>query len=220
MKLFNYNEFIKESSESENENEYIHYLCRKYAIDDYIINEDGCIDVDGNVDLKSYDLTKIPLKFRNVSGYFSCDFNKLTSLENSPILTGGYFSCDSNKLTNLEGSPKEVGRSFYCSENQLTSFEGISNVRGEYIYCFSNNLRDVKGIKDGWRGRLDIIGSPVHEIFKLFSKERWDEVVEYLNEYDVIRDGKVVVLQALEQVYYEMDLDYPEIEYIEGYEII
>ena len=62
--------------------------------------------------------------------------------------------------------------------------------------------------------------NPVFEIFKIFPNDRKDEVIEYLNEYDVIRDGKYVVLQALEEVFYEMDLDCPEIEYIEGYEII
>ena len=61
--------------------------------------------------------------------------------------------------------------------------------------------------------------NPVHEIFKLFPEERCDEVIEYLNEYDVIRDGKVVILQALELVFYEMGLEVPEIDQIEGYEI-
>jgi hypothetical protein len=61
--------------------------------------------------------------------------------------------------------------------------------------------------------------NPVYEIFKLFPEERWDEVVEYLNEYNVIREGKLVILQALEQVFYEMELEVPEIEEIEGYDI-
>jgi hypothetical protein len=35
----------------------------------------------------------------------------------------------------------------------------------------------------------------------------------------VIRDGKVVALQALELVFYEMGLEVPDIEEIEGYQI-
>jgi hypothetical protein len=62
-------------------------------------------------------------------------------------------------------------------------------------------------------------GNPVHQIFKLFPQERWDEVIEYLNEHDVIRDGKVVILQALELVFHEMGLEVPEIDQIEGYQI-
>ena len=156
----------------------------------------------------------------SVGGGFYCNNNKLTNLIGSPKEVGGVFSCEKNQLTSLLGSPKSVGGGFYCYDNGLTSLEGITQIRSGDIICYDNNLRDVKGIKEGWRGRLAINNNPVYEIFKLFPKERFDEVVEYLNEYDVIRDGKVVVLQALEQVYYEMDLDLPEIEYIEGYEII
>ena len=29
----------------------IHYICREYEIDDYTINSDGSIDVDGDVNL-------------------------------------------------------------------------------------------------------------------------------------------------------------------------
>jgi len=242
MKLFKYNQFIKESNED------IHSICKKWKIENYTINEDLSIDVDGDVDLISKDLTELPLKFRNVSGGFYC-YNKrgitsnfqLTTLEGSPKEVGGDFYCVNNKLTNLIGSPNKVGRNFYCCDNQLTNLEGapkevgrdfacsdnklktlkgITQMRSGYIYCDNNNLKDVKGIKEGWRGRLFIGNNPVFEIFKLFPKERFDEVVEYLNEYDVIRDGDKVILQALEMVFHEMDLDIPEIEYIEGYEII
>ena len=61
--------------------------------------------------------------------------------------------------------------------------------------------------------------NPVYEIFKLFPEERWDEVIEYLNEHEVFRDGKVVVLAALELVFHEMGLEVPDIEEIEGYQI-
>jgi hypothetical protein len=214
MKLFKYNQFIKESNED------IHSICKKLGIENYTINEDKSIDIDGHVDFFSLLLTELPLKFRNVSGHFYCFSNKLTSLEGSPISVGGNFYCNNNKLTNLLGSPKEVGGDFHCNGNKLTNLEGITQIRSGDIICYDNNIKDVKGIKEGWRGNLYIHHNPVFEIFKLFPKERFDEVVEYLNEYDVIRDGDKVILQALEMVFHEMDLDIPEIEYIEGYEII
>jgi hypothetical protein len=225
MKLFKYNQFINESSDYSKYSNRVDYIiinsnCSKYGIEDYVINGDGSIDINENVGYLGEWLGKLPIKIRNVSGYFYCEYSKLKSLKGSPISVGGYFSCDNNELTSLEGSPKEIGDDFYCSNNQLTSLEGISQRISGDIYCHNNKLRDVRGIKEGWRGNLDIEKNPVHSIFKLFPYSRFDEVVEYLNEYDVIRDGKVVVLQALEQVYYEMDLDYPEIEYIKGYEII
>ena len=55
-------------------------ICQKFGIKNYIINSDGSIDVDGNVDLTDKGLTKLPLKFRNVGGYFYCGYNQLTTL--------------------------------------------------------------------------------------------------------------------------------------------
>jgi hypothetical protein len=57
----------------------IHAICKEYGIRNYTINPDGSIDVDGYVYLYNRDLTKLPLNFRNISGYFTCDNNKLTS---------------------------------------------------------------------------------------------------------------------------------------------
>jgi hypothetical protein len=237
MKLLRYQNFIKESKED------IDSICKKYNIQNYVVNDDGTIDVDGSVNLSYSELTEIPLKFRKVSGYFSCRNNKLTSLSGaprevgeyfnchnnqlkslvgSPREVGGYFNCSNNQLTSLERSPIRIGRGFDCQDNQLTSLEGIpQQFRGGYRYidCVGNQLRDVKGVKDGWGGNFWINRNPVFEIFKLFPEERWDEVVEYLNEYNVIREGKLVILQALEQVFYEMELEVPEIEEIEGYDI-
>ena len=82
-----YKEFISESkTDSGEDNRWapIHSICKKYRITDYTINADGSIDVDGNVNLSDNELTKLPLKFRNISGYFSCENNKLTSLEGFP----------------------------------------------------------------------------------------------------------------------------------------
>ena len=184
-------------------------------------------------------MSDLPLKFRNVNS-FNCAVNQLTSLEGSPISVLGGFTCHMNQLKNLEGAPREVGGDFSCHTNQLTTLEGSPNKVGGGFYCYSNKLlslegiskyisgeinceynklRDVKGVKDGWRGQFHVVGNPVYQIFKLFPQERWDEVIEYLNEHEVIRDGKVVVLAALELVFHEMGLEVPDIEEIEGYQI-
>ena len=179
MKLFRYQNFIKESKED------IHSICKKYGIENYTINDDGSIDVDDNVNLYDKGLTELPLIFGKVSGYF--DYSN-------------------NELTSLEGSPNKVG-SFFCSNNELTSLEGISKYISKGIYCEDNKLRDVKGIRDGWRGKFDVEGNPVYEIFELFPFNVWDEVVELLNEYDVIKEEGVNI-QALEQVFIDMDMEF------------
>jgi hypothetical protein len=239
MKLFKYNQFLNESNQD------IDSICQKYGIKNYNINQDGTIDVNGGVDLSYEKLTELPLKFRNVSGNFLCHYNELTSLEGSPISVGGCFYCYNNQLATLEGSPQSVGDDFDCSHNQLISLKGSpQSLSGDFycsynrlttlegapqsVFCFDcqyNKLRDVYGIKQGFKlGSFFIDANPVYEIFKLFEGEipedRWIEVIELLNEYGVIRDGNKVILQALEMVFEEMDLDCPQIEYINGYEII
>jgi hypothetical protein len=214
MKLFRYENFIKESKED------IDSICKKFGIRNYTINEDSTVDVDWDVNLYDKGLTKIPLKFGEVSGYFSCGDNQLISLEGSPLSVGGYFNCISNQLKSLEGSPLSVGGGFYCSYNKLKSLDGISGRISGGIYCYNNQLRDVKGVKDGWLGEFDIRRNPVYQIFKLFPEDKWDEVIEILNEYEVIRDnGNLIILQRLEQVFLEIGLEVPEIEEIEGYKI-
>lgn len=93
-------------------------ICKKY-IDNYTINPDGSVDVDGDVDLSYRELTKLPLKFGEVTGSFCCSDNQLTSLEGSPKYVGGDFSCGYNKLITLEGGPKEVVGDFYCYGNPI-----------------------------------------------------------------------------------------------------
>ena len=99
----------------------IREICEKYGINNYTINEDGSIYVDGDVNLRSMGLIELPLNFNKVTGYFNCNSNDLTSLEFSPKEVGGDFYCRNNKLTSLEYSPKEVGGDFYCGK--LTSLE-------------------------------------------------------------------------------------------------
>jgi hypothetical protein len=127
-------------------------ICKKFGIYNYTINEDGTIDViasrffRGDVDLSNKGLTELPLKFRNVTGYFYCYDNKLTSLEGSPQSVGGRFDCgDNNQLTSLEGGPREVGGNFYCGNNHLTSLEGCPQSVGGSFFCKNNKLTSLDG---------------------------------------------------------------------------
>ncbi len=100
--------------------------------------------MDGDINLNSISLKKIPIKFNIVSGNFSASINNLTSLEGCPKEVGGDFYCSYNQLTSLEGCPKEVGGNFYCSYNQLTSLKGAPM----YIYdfwCNNNQLISLEG---------------------------------------------------------------------------
>ena len=98
----------------------ISLICKQYGINNYTINPDGSIDVDGSVNLYNKGLTELPLTFNKVTGYFDCGSNNLTSLKGCPRWVGGNFYCNRNQLTSLEFSPYYVGGYFNCSSNQLT----------------------------------------------------------------------------------------------------
>ena len=92
----------------------------------------------------------------------------------------------------------------------MTTLEGISQeIRGRLIDCGYNSLRNVRGIKSGWKGEFVLYENPVYEIFNLFKYDEveYDEVVELLNEYDVIKEEGVNI-QALEQVFIDMDIEF------------
>ncbi|MCK9476325.1 MAG: hypothetical protein M0R46_10415 [Candidatus Muirbacterium halophilum] len=136
--------YLKKFNENINSSE-IDSICEKYNIKNYIINEDGSIDVDGNVNLYDEKLKVLPLKFRNVSGDFECGDNQLTSLDGSPQSVGGDFYCISNHLTSLEGGPQSVDGFFDCGYNQLTSLEGCPQSICGGFYCRGNKLTSLLG---------------------------------------------------------------------------
>ena len=97
----------------------ISLICKQYGIENYTINDDGSIDVDGDVDLYNKGLTELPLIFNRVTGNFSCSLNNLTTLKGCPRWVGGDFNCHNNKLTSLEFSPVYVGYDFCCCSKYL-----------------------------------------------------------------------------------------------------
>lgn len=116
-------------------------LCDRYGITNYSINQDGTIDVDGDVNLDNLNLIKLPLRFRRVTGSFHCYQNKLTSLDGAPIEVGGYIDVDNNNLTSLDGCPKTIGGNIYCSDNEIISLAAIVNKVDGGVYCFGNNIK-------------------------------------------------------------------------------
>lgn len=69
--------------------------------------KDGLVNVKGNINLGSENLTTIPFQFGYVTENFNCENNKLTSLKGCPYEVDGFF-CAFNNLTSLEYFPKKV----------------------------------------------------------------------------------------------------------------
>lgn len=152
-------------------------LCSSRYMDNYTVNNDGTVDVDGDVELYNIGLEKIPLKFREVKGEFTCSMNKLESLEGCPEIVGGRFYCNRNELTSLVGGPKSVNGNYSFEHNNVTSFEGFP---------------------DFVSGKVSCIDNPIYEIYRMHPSK---DFIEMLNEYKVIQGNKIIEIrfrQALE----------------------
>ncbi len=125
----------------------IKLICSKYNIKNYTINDDGTVDVEGNVIFNRNRITKLPLKFGHVSGNFLCAECDLRTLEGAPTYVGGNFSLYYNAgLRSLKYSPLYVGGEFDCTCCGLKDLVGIENttIIGDFnftmndIYTFDN----------------------------------------------------------------------------------
>ena len=155
MKYLKYYTDVNESIVSDALKNLKKYLINKwYLIKNYEINSDGFIDVNGDVNLLNYDISKLPLKFNSVSGSFRCHGGHTTSLVGTkyigPKYVGEHFNCSSNELTSLEGSPKSVGGDFNCSINRLINLIGSPETINGHFNCVDNpNLISLEGCTRG-----------------------------------------------------------------------
>jgi hypothetical protein len=80
----------------------------KYSVDD-----EGFVNVGGDVDISYKNLTSIPVKFGYVGGDFNCHHNNPTSLQGAPREVGGGFYCSFNKFkAEPDRSFIKIGRKF------------------------------------------------------------------------------------------------------------
>jgi hypothetical protein len=182
-------------------------ICYKYSIKNYKINEDGSIDVDGNVDLstKTGDirLWYLPLNFGEVSGKFDISGNSgmlhyYKSIKGCPKYVGGRFNCSDQRLNSLENCPKYVGGNFDCSNNNITSFEFYPEHVGGKFICWGNPIESV------W----DLISS---------NDECNKEVIDLLNDYDCIREDGIILERFNE---FLMQIGRKPVSDVKGYKII
>ena len=129
-----FQEYFKESISFPTSEDQIVQLCERYVIQNYLINTDLSIDVNGGVNLGNLKLTSLPLRFSIVGGDFNCSYNHLTTLEGGPIEVRGNFYCHHNQLTTLDGCTREVGGYFSCYNNPVSVI----------VYKFPNHEKVLK----------------------------------------------------------------------------
>jgi len=154
------------------------------GINNYTINDDGTVDVDGDVilsNLEAYD-DKIPVLFNNVSGDFDVSWKGLKTLKGSPKYVGGNFDCSDNLIQSLQFCPETIEGDFICHNNKLLqkidcfpksvgkdvnlgycSIRKLNNlpeeINGDFI-CWNNLLESDKGAPIVKSGSLLLSDNP------------------------------------------------------------
>ena len=137
---------ILSGNEKASTREEVAEILESFRIWDYKINADLSVDVKGDVNLASKNISSIPVKFRKVTGSFRCENNDLTSLEGAPSILRGSFICHGNSLTSLKGVTPIIKGDFDCSANILTDLiDSPKEVRG-YYDCSDNKIRSLEGV--------------------------------------------------------------------------
>lgn len=110
----------------------------------YVINDDLTVDVKVSVDLSFLDLTNIPIKFRNISGYFYCNDNQLTDFSFMPDIIASHCNIGYNKVNTINYLPKTIGGDLFFNDMDLNEID-LSNtiVRGDII-GMNNKLDKIK----------------------------------------------------------------------------
>lgn len=201
MKIKDYKLFLEGNSDM-----YIHSTCKQYSIENYTINSDGKVDVDGDVDLRYKRLVILPFKFGKVTGEFNCRSNYLYTLEGSPDWVGGLFSCADNQLTSLNNGPKYVGQYFNCSFNKLKTLEGGPEVVIMDYNCENNELINFKGFPEYYEGTAYFNNNPIDKILSKIPYIKYTKFIYWCNELNVIDDEGNINEEWLEEAHHQIGI--------------
>jgi len=128
---------------------------RDLDIQDFIIHDDGTVDVATSVDIGFLNLKRLPVVFGRIRGDFNCSNNQLESLEGAPRSVGLSFFCHNNHLASLAHAPLEVGKSFVCKANRLKNLEGVPlQINGSFD-CSENQIATLVGGPEAVNGDFD-----------------------------------------------------------------
>ena len=113
------------------------------------VDDDGVVNVSGDLKMRSKHIQEIPVQFGTVDGTFDVTGMNIASLKGSPQVVGGTFSCVGNNLTTLEGGPKEVHGFYHADHNQLTDLKGCATRVDRMLSITHNPLKSLEGLTPG-----------------------------------------------------------------------
>lgn len=116
--------------------------------DHYVINKDLTVDIKTHLFIQFKNLEFFPVQFGTIEGAFVCSNNNLITLKGSPRKVMRNFSCDFNRLKTLEYGPPYVGGDYICADNRLVTLKGAPKKLdlhfGSFI-CDNNKLPNLYG---------------------------------------------------------------------------
>ncbi len=185
--------------------------CDFLDIRNYTINNDGTVDVNGDLNIyflqdriKKDEKNTILINFNKING--DVDINlQWTHRYGKAGRTGqgqlpftfnevtGNFHANHNMLETLRGCPKKVGGCFDVRSNRLRTLEGSPETVGDYFSANSNSLDDLKGSPKYVGGNFDISDNDLKTLEGLST--RIDGTLDFNNNkitsFDYYTDCKV-----------------------------
>lgn len=144
----------------------IENLLLDYGVQNYVINNDFTVDIDGDLvlwpDGKPFTMDWLEyFNFGMVNGDVHGEFNALITLEGLPNWVSGDYYINNNHLTSLKYLPKYIGGDLYIHHNKLEELDlGDTYIGGE-IYAWANPKLDKLNQEWAYSGErgVDKIGS-------------------------------------------------------------
>lgn len=137
-----------------------------HGITRYSFNQNGEVDVDGDVHVLRESETELPVKFGTINGDFMCSASEYTSLKNTPHTVRGDFFFNHAQLSSVAGGPQTVENTLcYSGNTNITSLEGATPIVGEHLYLTNmTSLKSLQGIHKQIRqmnGIIDLDETPI-----------------------------------------------------------
>lgn len=126
----------------------------EYKIENYIINDDLTIDVNGSVNISDMWIEEFPsyIRFGIVTGDFDSNNNELISLIGCPRTIGGDFHYCLNTGVSLDGFPQSIGGNFYCChcmvpDSEIIKVSKLNVVKGKIFW------HEIEELSESWKSK-------------------------------------------------------------------